>query len=114
MESTPTPIYGVTSSLARNFSDKNDVTALTLHAEILGCVSFDPFSFHQDCLSPSEVDVGRGGIFRLCRSPQRPVCCAVSHLRLPQLRDNLFCLASLLGHSQSSTRLKAILQGDHF
>jgi hypothetical protein len=33
------------------------------------------------------------------------------HFHLPQLRNNLFRLVSLLGHFASSIRLKAILQG---
>jgi hypothetical protein len=30
-----------------------------LQATFLDCVAFDPFSFQQDCLTVSEVDVGR-------------------------------------------------------
>ena len=33
-----------------------------LQAAILGCGSFDPFSFQQDGLGAAEVDVGRGKI----------------------------------------------------
>ena len=32
---------------------------LMLQATFLDCFSFDPFSFQQDCLTASEVDVGR-------------------------------------------------------
>jgi ABC-type arginine transport system ATPase subunit len=32
---------------------------LVLQASFLDCVPFDPFSFQQDCLTTSEVDVGR-------------------------------------------------------
>lgn len=39
----PTPMYGVTSSLAENFSDRNGVTALMLQAKILDRVSSGPF-----------------------------------------------------------------------
>jgi hypothetical protein len=32
---------------------------MMLQAAALDCVSFDPFSFPQDCLTATEVDVGR-------------------------------------------------------
>src|SRR5271169_6506318 len=32
---------------------------MMLQAAVLECVSFDPFSFPQDCLTATEVDVGR-------------------------------------------------------
>ena len=31
-------------------------------AAVLDCLSFDPFSLHEDCLAAPEVDVGRGQV----------------------------------------------------